>query len=60
LWLTVLFAFLSSAGGYGLAAVMDGSIAGAIVTCAGILFALVWGIQVALRGRQAKELDPIA
>ena len=59
LWLTVLFAFLSSAGGYGLAAALDGSIAGAIVTCAGILFALVWGIQVALRGRPAKELDPI-
>lgn len=43
LLLTVLLAFLSSLSGYFLATVLDGSIAGAIVTCSGVFFGLSWG-----------------
>ena len=59
LGLTVLFAFLSSACGCVLAVALDGSIAGAIVTCAGGLFVLVWVTQLLLRRKPAKELHPL-
>jgi manganese/zinc/iron transport system permease protein len=59
LGLTVLFAFLSSACGYALAVALDGSIAGAIVTCAGGLFVLVWVAQLLLRRKPAKELHSL-
>jgi manganese/zinc/iron transport system permease protein len=43
LLLTVVLAFLSSLSGYFLATILDGSIAGAIVTCSGVFFGLSWG-----------------
>lgn len=42
LWLTAFFGFLSSLGGYFLAVWINGSIAGAMATVAGILFLCVW------------------
>lgn len=55
LWLTVLFAILSAVGGYFLAVLINGSIAGAMATVAGILFCIVWGF-VLLRERTRKEV----
>lgn len=49
LLLTVLLAFLSSLSGYFLATVLDGSIAGAIVTCSGLFFGLSWGYSRLLK-----------
>ncbi len=46
LWLTVLFAVLSSIGGYFLAVLINGSIAGAMATVSGVLFCLVWGYTI--------------
>ncbi len=42
LYLTVVFALLSSFFGYWLAVLLDGSIAGAIVVCSGLFFGLAW------------------
>lgn len=49
LLLTVLLAFLSSLSGYFLATLLDGSIAGAIVTCSGLFFGLSWGYSRLLK-----------
>ncbi len=43
LWLSTLFGILTAVGGYYLALVLDGSIAGAMATFAGVLFAGAWG-----------------
>ncbi len=43
LWLTALLGILTAVGGYYLALVLDGSIAGAMATFAGVLFAGAWG-----------------
>lgn len=43
LWLTALAGILSTIGGYFLAEYLDGSIAGAMATCAGVLFAVAFG-----------------
>ena len=42
LWITVLLAIITSAGGYYLAVAINGSIAGAMATVAGIIFMLVF------------------
>jgi manganese/zinc/iron transport system permease protein len=42
LWLTALFGVLTAIGGYALAVWVDGSIAGAMATVAGILFAMAF------------------
>ena len=54
LWLTALFASLSSVGGYYLAVLINGSIAGAMATVAGILFCLVWAYSIAQKKRSSK------
>lgn len=43
LWLTALLGILTAIGGYYLALILDGSIAGAMATFAGVLFAGAWG-----------------
>jgi len=43
LWLTALLGIFTAIGGYYLALILDGSIAGAMATFAGILFAGAWG-----------------
>lgn len=43
LWLTALLGILTAVGGYYLALILDGSIAGAMATFAGVLFAGAWG-----------------
>src|SRR5690606_11522941 len=43
LWLTSLLGIFTAIGGYYLALILDGSIAGAMATFAGILFAGAWG-----------------
>ncbi len=43
LWLTALLGIFTAVGGYYLALVLDGSIAGAMATFAGVLFAGAWG-----------------
>lgn len=43
LWLTALLGILTAVGGYYLALILDGSIAGAMATFAGLLFAGAWG-----------------
>lgn len=43
LWLTALLGILTAVGGYYLALILDGSIAGAMATFAGVLFAVAWG-----------------
>lgn len=53
LWLTALFAILSSVGGYFLAVWINGSIAGAMATIAGVQFCLVWG-YITVRDRRRK------
>ncbi|HAA12986.1 MAG TPA: iron ABC transporter [Cytophagales bacterium] len=57
LWLTVGIAFLTSTGGYVLAVAIDGSIAGAMATIAGILFAIafVFGPEGGLMSRRKKQ-----
>ena len=44
LLLSAVFAFLSAFGGYYLAAFINGSIAGAMASVAGIIFLLAWGV----------------
>lgn len=62
LWLTALFAILSSTGGYYLAASINGSIAGAMATVAGLLFLIVWAFTylIKLRGSQNHSPDFLA
>ena len=55
LWLTALFAILSSIGGYFLAVWINGSIAGAMATVAGILFCLVWGLSLLVKNWQSQK-----
>ncbi len=43
LWLTALLGILTAVGGYYLALILDGSIAGAMATFAGVLFGGAWG-----------------
>jgi len=57
LWLTALFAALSSVLGYYLAVLINGSIAGAMATVAGVLFTLVWGFTVVQKQRFSKAVD---
>lgn len=52
LLLSVLFAWSSSISGYYLAAYLDASIAGAIVSTAGLQFALIYGLTLLLKKRQ--------
>jgi len=54
LWLTALFAVLSSIFGYYLAVLINGSIAGAMATVAGVLFVIVWGITAVRKRRERK------
>lgn len=54
LWLTSLFAVLSSIGGYYLAVLINGSIAGAMATVAGVIFCIVWAITLFRNSRQGK------
>lgn len=56
LWLTALFAVLSSIGGYYLAVLINGSIAGAMATVAGVLFCIVWGYTTLAKQRERKLL----
>jgi len=53
LWLTALFASLSSVGGYYLAVLINGSIAGAMATVAGILFCMVWAYSLVQKKRSS-------
>jgi manganese/zinc/iron transport system permease protein len=46
---TAILAIISSVLGYGLAFMMDGSIAGAIVTVAGLIFFLIWMLRSQLK-----------
>ena len=46
---TTVLAIISSSLGYGLAFLMDGSIAGAIVTVSGLIFGLVWTLRSSLQ-----------
>ncbi len=57
LWLTVLFAFATAGGGYFLAVWLDGSIAGAMATAAGLYFALAFAytrLQASSRNKPLK------
>ena len=56
LWLTALFAVLSSVFGYYLAVLINGSIAGAMATVAGILFVMVWGYTVLKKRLKPKPI----
>ena len=56
LWLTALFAVLSSIFGYYLAVLINGSIAGAMATVAGVLFVIVWGITAVRKRRERKVI----
>lgn len=51
LLLSVLFAWSSSISGYYLAAYLDASIAGAIVSAAGLQFGLIYGLTLLLKKR---------
>jgi len=57
LWLTALFAVLSSVFGYYLAVLINGSIAGAMASVAGILFVMVWGYTVLKRRVEPKLIQ---
>lgn len=58
LWLTALIGILSASGGYFLASWMNGSIAGAMATVAGILFFSTWiVVQVKKRSSSIKGLE---
>lgn len=53
LWLTALLATLSAIGGYFLAVWINGSIAGAMASVAGIIFFIIWGYtQIEKRNRK--------
>lgn len=57
LWLTALFGVLTAVGGYYLALILNGSIAGAMAAFAGVLFAGCWGwsrVRVKTRGFTGK------
>ncbi|MEL6538408.1 MAG: metal ABC transporter permease [Bacteroidota bacterium] len=58
LWLTIGIAFVTSAAGYALAVAIDGSIAGAMATIAGILFAIafVFGPEGGLMSKRRKQV----
>ncbi len=58
--LTALISLLVSAGGYWLAAAMDGSIAGAMVTVAGLLFTLAFVLTQWRTGRKKESAAPSA
>ncbi len=56
--LTMVFGISSSVGGYYLAKVMDGSIAGAMATVAGIIFGFVYGVsQINKRNKVRKQFS---
>jgi manganese/zinc/iron transport system permease protein len=57
LWLTALLGVLTAIGGYYLALVLDGSIAGAMATVAGILFAGAWGWSKLLKRLSFKSAN---
>lgn len=60
LWLTALAGVISTVGGYYLAVYLDGSVAGAMATCAGILFALAFGWnRMQQRGVAGKKEKPL-
>lgn len=59
LWLTALLGILTAVGGYYLALILDGSIAGAMATFAGILFAGAWGwSRIKTTGRKPPSIIP--
>lgn len=59
LWLTALLGVLTAVGGYYLALILDGSIAGAMATFAGILFAGAWGwSRIKTTGRKPPSVIP--
>lgn len=57
LWLTAFFGFLSSLGGYYLAVIINGSIAGAMATVAGILFLCVWAWVILVKHRKTSAVS---
>ncbi len=60
LWLSVGFGILSAIMGYYLASWIDGSIAGAMVTVAGLQFALVFGGQQLKKNLRLSPVPPTA
>ncbi len=54
LWLSALFGITSAIGGYYLALLINGSIAGAMASIAGLQFFVVWGIYYLNKNKQLK------
>lgn len=54
LWLSALFGITSAIGGYYLALLINGSIAGAMASIAGLQFFVVWGIYYLNKKKQLK------
>ena len=52
LWLSSVFGFLSAVGGYILASSIDGSVAGAMASVAGLLFFIIFGYSILRRRSQ--------
>lgn len=59
LFLSSIFAVLISIGGYYLAVLLDGSIAGAIVTVSGILFFITFFVQLVVRNKSFRINDSL-
>ncbi len=60
LLLSSIFGILCSIGGYYLAVLINGSIAGAMATVAGIIFLIAWLISVLRKNRAIKPFDIIS
>ena len=57
LLLSSFFGVLSAVGGYFLAVLIDGSIAGAMASIAGLLFLFVWSYTLFLKKKLTSNLD---
>lgn len=57
LWLSALFGITSAIGGYYLALLINGSIAGAMASVAGLQFFVVWGIYQIQKQKEKKYIN---